>query len=78
MIIYTTLGSMAADIISSFIKNAFWLIVGYFLFRLLERTITNNTTRIIKEFPKWLEQYDKMKMKHYRVDRALGMRRNLS
>lgn len=74
MTIQTTIISMATDIISSFMKNAFWLITGYILFKLFAKTIKESVKEIIKEVPIWIEQWEKTKMRTYRVEKAIGGR----
>ena len=66
MTIYTTTELILIDTISGVIKNLPWFILIYW-----------GIKTIMKDMPKWISQYDELKLKHYKIDRALAMRETL-
>lgn len=53
------------DAISGIISNVFYIILLIWAVK-----------TIVKQVPSWLEQYDKIKMKHYNIDSAIKSRRS--
>ena len=65
--IYSTAELIIADTISGIIKNLPWFILIYW-----------SVKTIAKDMPKWLNQWDELKMKHYRINKALSSRGGLN
>ena len=59
-----------ANLISGLIANVVYIMIAIWGFRLLQREIKQG----IKKIPEWLNQWDDIKMKHYNIQRATGMR----
>ena len=59
-----------ANLISGLITNIVWIVLFIWGFKMLVREIKEG----VKKIPLWLEQYDNIKMKHYQIERARGIR----
>ena len=53
--------------ISELAKNIVYFILIYLGFKLLAKEIRNGA----KNIPTWLEEWDKIKMKHYQIEKAI-------
>ena len=56
--------------ISELAKNIVYFILIYLGFKLLAKEIREST----KNIPSWLEEWDRIKMKHYQIDKAIESR----
>jgi len=74
MTIQNSIGLVIVDTLGGTIKNLPFFILIYMGFKIVSKSITNGTEKLIKELPKWLEQWDKIKMKHYLIDKAVQVR----
>lgn len=71
MVIENNLSLIFWNTIGGVIQNLPYFILIILGFRMITREIKNLT----KQIPKWIEDYDKIKIKHYQIDRALEIRR---
>jgi len=70
MAIETNLSLIFWDTIAGILKNLPMFILIVWGVKVISREIKIG----IKNVPNWLEQYDKMKLKHYAVEGAIGKR----
>lgn len=61
MTLTTIINDIAIQTISKIISNLAWFILIYW-----------GIKTIVKQMPNWIEQYDKIKMKHYSIGKALS------
>ena len=68
--ITTTFQTAIINALSQIISNAGYIALAIWGFNKITREIKNG----IKQVPNWLEQYDKIKQKHYQIDKAVKLR----
>lgn len=66
----TNLNLIFWDAVAGLIKNIPFFILTIWGVRILARKIDTGFSNLIKNIPNYLEQYDKIKLKHYAIDRA--------
>lgn len=69
-----TIQLIIVDTIGGIIKNLPFFILIIVGVRTIAKSIQKSGENIIKKVPVWLEQYDQLKMKHYRIYGAIGSR----
>ena len=67
MTIQTYLATIISNVVSGLLINAPWFILIYFIIKLIGKEIRE----FAKQVPKFIEQYDKMKIRHFQIERAL-------
>jgi hypothetical protein len=68
--LYTTLQASIINALSQIIGNSGYIVLIIWATNKLSKKIEVG----IKQIPKWLEQYDKIKLKHYQIDNAVKLR----
>ena len=56
-----------ANLLSGLVTNIIWIIILVWGIKIISRKLGDFTRNI----PSYLEQYDKIKMKHYIIDKAI-------
>jgi hypothetical protein len=74
MVIQTNLTNLTLifwDTVGGIVQNLPFFILIIWGVRILARKIDNGFKNLIKDIPSYIEQYDKVKMKHYQINKAL-------
>lgn len=72
--IETNLTLIFWNTISNVISNLPLFILVIWGVKILAKKIDNGFSNLIKNIPIWISDYDKLKIKHYQIERALERR----
>lgn len=67
-----TIQLIIADTIGGVIKNLPFFILIIWGIKTIAKSIQRAGEKIIDKFPIWLDKYDQMKIKHYKIGRAVA------
>lgn len=59
-----------ANLISGLVTNVVWIILIFWAIKYIGSKLSD----LIKHIPQWLDSWDKLKMKHYQIEKALEKR----
>jgi hypothetical protein len=59
-----------ANLISGLIANIVWIVLFIWGLKLIGKELQTG----IKNIPNWITQYDEIRMKHYQIEKARGLR----
>jgi len=77
MVIQTNITSLTLifwDTLGGIIKNMPFFVLAIWGVKLLAKKIDTGFSNLIKNIPQWISDYDKLKLKHYQIERAIERR----